>query len=120
MDIEGPPGGNIHLFDFIAAADGFRITGEMAHVVRGKDFINNVPVSFVALLEPEYDDIFILVSGYGFSLLSLKLRVNSVVFPKPAGEHGCHFGGRRRGDVEFRAWNWHGWNWRGRGHSSII
>ena len=74
VDIEAPPQANIHLFDFIAAADRLGITREMAHIVRGEQFIDDVPVSFVPLLEPEDDELLILVSGQGSLLPSLKLK----------------------------------------------
>ncbi|HEU0293971.1 MAG TPA: hypothetical protein VFR47_14620 [Anaerolineales bacterium] len=39
-------------------------------ILAGEEFINDVPVSFVALLTPAYNDLLILFSGYGFFLHS--------------------------------------------------
>src|SRR6266498_203902 len=73
MDVKGGEVYGQQLFECLAASDGSRGTNDMADVVRGVKFIDDVHVSFVPnLVFPAQNKFFVFFSGHGLFLLSLR------------------------------------------------
>src|SRR5262249_4020486 len=71
VDIEGRPIAGKQVFERLAAANRSRDSGDMADVIGGMQFIDDVPVAVVALLTPAQDDLFVVFGGHGFSPLEV-------------------------------------------------
>ena len=88
--IESGEVGGERLLQCLAALFGSGEPSDMADVVRGAKFVDDIHVSFVPdLLFPAQNDLFVLFSGNGFFLLIFRMgrwSTNSNLRPPPAAQ----------------------------------